>query len=496
MAQQEPKNLPNYQHPDYAAMIEPLSVLMDVYNNLEGVKANYLIKEMREPAQAFQARVNRATFTNKLRPIVESNAGLLTAFELTDTPANIEATKTNVDEKGADCKAFFQEADAMALRDGHCYVLCDYPPNSGDIVTEADRLQSNRRPYLVLIDRRNVINWRTRFENGKLVIDQVTIQMQVETADGNFGVTTKTQYHQLIRTQQPEGWRVEHKIWEIRSVNDEQVGVVVGQSMTTLAEIPLICYPYTAKPFNSEIPPFLKVARLNIKLFRNESNLEEIQYRVNCPTVYRVHPTPEVPAGLPPIIFGGNYVIEVPQGGSVGVLELTGAGIEKLQQSIDKTSTEIENEGLGFLAGGRVQRTATEAFLSSSQVQASLSGMARHKASAIERIFQIWCKYTGEEPTLKVNMDSTLLELPMDAATLTALLQTEQAGNLSQETFLNLLVQGKMLPPGFDVRGEIDRIDQERQKQMAAQQPSIEHVMGMMPAQQPIATGEQNNAVG
>jgi hypothetical protein len=490
MAQQEPKNLPNYQHPDYAAMAEPLKVLLDVYNNLEGEKQTYLIKESREPDQAFQQRVRRSTFSNKLRPIVESNAGLLTAFELNEAPATIDAAQSNIDQKGADTKAFFQEADTLALRDNYCYVMVDYPPNSGDIITEADRLQSNRRPYLVLIDRRNVLNWRTHFENGELIIDQATIQMQVEQPDGNFGVSTKTQYHQLIRAQTPEGWRVEHKIWEIKAGdNGEQIAVMTDRSLTTLEEIPLVCYPYTFKPFNSDIPPFLKAARLNIKLFRQESNLDEIQYRVNVPTVWRKHPTVEVPANLPPVTFGANWIIEIPHDGDVGVLEISGSGIEALQHSIERLSEEIENEGLGFLAGGRVQRTATEAFLSSSQVQASLSGMARHKQSAIERIFQIWCEYTGEESTLTAKMDANLLDFAIDGQEMGVLLQYWVQGVISHETLLELMVSGKQLPPGFDVRAEIKKVEAERARQMAAQQPAMEQLLGL-------GQGEQNNDVG
>lgn len=468
--QQDPQNLPNYKHPSYIAIAPNLKLLWDVWNDLEGVKATYLHKAQKEPDAAYNNRVAQAVFNNRLRPTIESNVGLLTAFELTNLPATIEAAKENLDNQGTDYKAFFQEADTLALRDRHCYIMVDYPETQSEGLTLADQLQSRQSPYLKLIDRRCLLNWRSHSEAGRTIIDQVVIEMVSEVATGVFGTTNKTQYHQLKRG---EDSRVEHVIWEIRIDKNQEVAVEVGRSLTSLTEIPIVCYPFTGKPFNTDIPPFLRLATLNLKLFRKESNLDEIEYRVNCPTVFRKHPTIEIPANLPPVTFGSSWVLEIPNGGDVGVLEIAGSGIAALQASIASLKLDIEAEGSGFLSGARVQRTATEAYLDSAQIQASLSGLARNKASAIQRVFDFWCSYTNEENTVQVEMDQNLLEPPLDASELGALLNMWQGGAIDHQTYLDLLKMGHQLPSTINVQEILERVKAETEQQTQAQIPDL-----------------------
>lgn len=483
----EPQNLPNYHHPDYDRLAPILKLLLDVYNDLDGCKADYLPKEQKEPQPAYQQRVDRAVFNNRLRGTIESNAGLLTAFELTDMPLSVDASAENIDNRGSNYKAFFQDADILALRDGHCYILIDYPPSTGGIETLADQMQSKRKPYLTLIDRRNLLNWRYHHEYGKVVIDSVVFEMTEELPDGDFGIKTQKLYHQLKRTEAV----VEHIVWEITDEkNGEQSARKRSTAKLTQTEIPIVCYPYTAKPFCTDNPLFLKLSQLNVKLFRKESSLDEIQHRVNCPTVYRIHPTMDIPSDLPPITFGGNWVIEIPFGGQVGVLEIAGTGIAALQTSIELLKEEIEAEGQAFLSGSRVERTATEAFLSSAQIQASLAGVARDKASAIIRCFDFWCAYTGEENTVQVSMDHSLLEQPLDAQEMGALLGYWQGGVISHKTLLELLKMGKALPPDFNVDDELQQVEEEKaaaaEAAMAAMQPTMDQLLSPQMSEQEI----------
>lgn len=470
----DPKELPNYKHPDYQLMERSLLVLLDVYNDLEpDKKSAYLPKEDKEPPNAYGQRVARAVFNNRLRPTIEGNAGLLSEFEVASMPVSVEQSQDNIDNMGSDIKSFFFQADLMALRDGYCYVLADHPPASGEVQTLADQMQSTARPYLVLIDRRNLFNWRCHIEAGRMVVDHVTIQFSQEVSDGSFGVKTEIRYHQLLRT----GKGVEHIIWKIADSGPEVKAIVESRNLTQLQEIPIVCYPYTQKAFTTDVPPFLKLSNLNLRLFRKESELDEIQRRVNCPTVWRRHPGDVQPP--PPIIFGPSYTIEIPAGGEVGVLEISGSGIDRLQASIAELKQDIDNEGLAFLSGSNIQRTATDAVLSSTQIQASLSGTMRNKASAIVRIFDYWCKYTGEANTTQVAYDHSLLELPLDAGEMNTLMQLWQAGAISHETLLELLRMGRQLPDDFSVEQELVRIQQERVEQMQTVQPSMESLLAM-----------------
>lgn len=466
-------SLPSYKHPNYESSENWLRILLDCFDNLEGRKSDYLPKEAAEPQAVYAQRVAKSVFNNRLRPTIESSAGLLTEFELANQPVSVAASEGDIDRQGSDIKSFFLQSDVMALRDGYCYVLVDYPPASGAIQTLADQLQSSARPYLVLIDRRNVLNWRYHVEAGKMVIDHITIEFSTEIPDGLFGVKTQVRYHQLVRND----LGVEHIIWRIDEDQPQIKAVVESRNQTTLREIPIVCYPYSSKPFNSDIPPFLKLANLNIKLFRKESCLDEILHRVNVPTVWRKHPG-DVPQNLPPVTLGGSWVLEIPEGGDVGVLEIAGTGVAALQVDIETLKKDIDAEGLAFLAGSTVQKTATESFLSSSQIQASLSGMMRNKASAIVKIFDYWCQYTGETNSIEVTYDHSLLEMPLDAQEMDVLLKLWQASALSHQTLLELLKMGRQLSPDTDIEQELERVEAERSRESQTILPSLDEVLG------------------
>lgn len=489
--QQNTQDLPNFKHPNYSAIAPTLQTLWDVWNDLDGVKNRYLTKAQKEPDAAYQQRTKQAVFNNRLRPTIESNVGLLTAFELGSLPATIEAAKDNLDNQGSDFKTFFQEADTLALRDRHCYILVDYPSMQTESVTLADQLQGGRNPYLKLIDRRCLLNWRSHSEDGKTIIDQVVIEMVSESPEGEFGVKATTQYHQLKRSVDNGLPQVEHIVWEIRQDKGKESAVQVERSLTSLSEIPIVCYPFTGKPFNNDVPPFLRLATLNLKLFRKESNLDEIEYRVNCPTVFRKHPTVDVPKSLPPVVFGSSWVLEIPHGGDVGVLEIAGSGIAALQNSINALKLDIEAEGSGFLSGARVQRTATEAYLDSAQIQASLSGMARNKASAIQRIFDYWCGYTNETNTVTVSMDQSLLEPPLDASEMGVLMNMWKGGAIDHETYLDLLKMGHQLPSTIKTQDILDRLKAEFAAQ-AQPQPSAPGLMSKFAEPSPDLQGDLN----
>lgn len=465
-------DLPSYRHPSYRQIEPALTVLKDTYENLEGKKSEYLTKQEKEHDRVYRDRVDRAEFDNKIRPIIDSSAGLLSAFEVANLPPSVEAAKDDIDGQGTDLKSKFLEADTLGVRDNKTYVFIDYPPvEEGQ--TLADQMLSGRRPYINLIDRRRVYNWRYHYEEGRLVIDRIVFSTQVEKPDGKFGVKSVDVFHQFDRVRRSDEngnpiFQVLHETWEV--VNNGETEEINSTSKQTidLDEIPIVSYPECSKPFDMSPPRFLKAARMNIKLFRKESALDEIEYRVNAPTVWRQWPG-DVPDDPPPIIFGPSWIIEVPQGGAIGILELNGGGVTHLQTTIAGLREAIEAEGVGFLTGGAQQeRTATEAVLTSAQMQATLQAYARHKAAAIKKIFDLWCKYTGEQNTIEVNMDSNLLEMPLDSAEMGILIDAWTKGAIDHETLLKLLKTGKQLPPDTDIDEILQRAQEERAQQIEA----------------------------
>lgn len=471
MPVQNPADLPSYRHPTLERLAPALTLLMDAYEGLYGIKANYLPKAQKEPQPAYDRRVERAVFNNKLRPMIDSNAGLLTAFDVSGMPPTLEAAEHDVDMQGASLKSFVYAANVLGLRDRCCYILTMQQPTNGER-TQADEIESPRRPYWKIIDRRNVLNWSVSYDGGKPIIERVTIRMYEAVTDGQFGTKTEPRYHVLSRI---EGG-IQHQVLAINDKGD----VTDAEPAQTIPidHIPLVAYPDPGNPFPGAIPEFYKAATLNIKLFREEATLANIQYRVNAPTFWRRSSLPIQPAegqpGRPPFIAGENYVIELLSADGVngpdevGVLEIDGSGIAALMKSVEETKADIEAESLGFLSGSAIQRTATEAYLSGAQMSASLNGKARQMSAALTRMVEDWCMFSGEDPSgFEIQMDHSLLEQPLDAQEMGQLLNLWQADAIDHRTLLELLRMGRQLPPSADIDEIIERVEAQRIRQTA-----------------------------
>ncbi|MEL7503165.1 MAG: DUF4055 domain-containing protein [Cyanobacteria bacterium J06554_6] len=463
---QNPANLPSYEHPDYVQMKPALQLLLDSYEGLFGRKAEYLPKAQKEPEKAYERRVERSVFNNKLRPIVDSNAGLLTAFDVSGMPPSLEQAEDNVDMQGTGFKSFVYNANILGLRDRSCFILTMQEPGE-EGRTLADDLQNPRRPYWKLIDRRNVLNWRVRYQGGQPILEQVTVLLYEDVDDGLYGYKAEPRYHRLKKVA--DGVEV-----AIFTINEKgEVDQAEPPRTVPIERIPLRSYPDATDPFSTAMPSFLKAAELNIKLFRQESSLDNIQYRVNAPTFWR-RSSMEM-KDRPPFIAGENYVIELMSGDGtaesddVGVLEINGAGIAAMQQSIAETKSDIDAEQMGFVSGAAVERTATEAYLSGAQVAASLNGKARQMSAALKGIVEDWCLFTSENPSqFAVEMDHSVLEQPLDAAEMSTLLGLWQAGAIDHRTLLELLRMGRQLPPSADIDEILQRVEDEAARQMAA----------------------------
>ena len=470
----KPHDLPNYQRPELARLLPALKVLEDCYAGLYGKKEDYLLRNGQEPPWAYQNRVERATFNNKLKPIVDSCAGLLTAFTIAELPESLEAAQDDIDLSGASLSQFLQQCDRLSLRDGYCFVLVGWHGTNDGDRTAADDITNPQRPYLKCIPRQSVINWRHRQVEGLSVLTQVTIAMQSEQEQGEFGCASVTQYHVLSLA---EGG-VRHRAWEIDRKGEP---VLASESMSDNQAIPLICYPCSEDAFNCDTPPLHKLAELNIKLFRKESILDEIEYRVNAPTVVRYWPD-EVPQSPGAVVVGATSVIEVPnasRGSKVEILEIQGGGMAQLQASIDKLKNDIEAEGMNFLSGtNAVERTATEAFLSTAQIKAILDGYMSAKLSAVERIVALWCGWTGEEFVTEFSADANLLEQPLTAQDIQAWLGLYNSRVLSLQTLLEIVTSGLGDRIGHSIEEEIERIKDEFGVESQPPPTSIEDTSG------------------
>ncbi|MBD3882169.1 DUF4055 domain-containing protein [Phormidium tenue FACHB-886] len=454
------KTLPSFVKPALLDVLDDLQLVWDVWHSLKGCKAEYLPQEEREPPKAYTNRLKRTRFDNRYTPAIKGYAGLLTQFALLeDTAETIASNIENIDQQGNSLKAFLLQADEMVLRDGGCGILVEFPIDPTDetgeplIQSAADEQEFGLRPYVVLIDRRNILNWDVSYIQGIPVINRVTIAETVEVPDGEFGCTMRTRY----RVLRPGSYQV----WELQLVQGQWIKYLVDEGVTNLDRVPLIWYSLSKGELFKGSLPFQDVAELNIEHFQKRSENNEVLRKCNLPVPVRkgYQRSPEEIKSGAKLTIGPNSLVDVPVDGDFYFAEPTGNAIASTQANITALEEAIDRLSLAFLTGGEAQKTATEVIIDSAQCQSSLQSMAERKASAVQQVFEFWTQYTGEEAIGGIAVDAKVLKLPSSAQDVQVILDA-MGLKISNKLGLQMLLERGWLPEETDLEEELQLIEE------------------------------------
>jgi hypothetical protein len=201
-------HLPCYQNPEYLAAADDLDLVADVWGGLRGKLPKYLVKEVGEKPQSYRGRLSRVRFDNRFTPTIKGQCGILSKFAFREDAAeSIVLAQEDVDLRGNDLTTFLNSADEAVLRDGGVAILTEYPEADPTIQSAADFNASNRRPYLVLVDRRDILNWTIIQQYGASVLSRVTVRRRVRIPDQDFGEKIVTVYR-VMTPGYYEDWEV------------------------------------------------------------------------------------------------------------------------------------------------------------------------------------------------------------------------------------------------------------------------------------------------
>lgn len=466
-------NLPSFLEAEYLETQPDLQLVWDCWNDLKDRQKSYLPQEDSEPARAYNNRVGRTRFDNRYEPAIKGHAGLLSDFTLNqDVAPSLEAAKENIDQQGNDIITFFTQLDEIVLRDGGAAILVEHPPKPVDeegnslIQSAADQQEYGLRPYLVAIDRRNILNWDVVVINGKPRINRVTIRETHKVSEGAFGSKQTVRY----RVLRPGRYDVYEIVQGQGKWSVQRIAELSGT--TDLEVVPLVWYSVTAtdKVFEAKVP-FLNLAGLNIEHFQKRSSLNEVLHKCNMPVPVRQGYVTKQASDkpMPKLVIGPNSVVDVPVDGKFYFAEPTGNAIAATQGDILKLEGSMDRVSLAFLTGGEAAKTATEVVMDSSQTQCTLKGMARRKESVVQQIFALWVKYTGEQEGGGIKVNESVLQAPANPQEVQTILDS-MGVRISNRLGLMMLLQRKWLPPNTDIEVElnqIDGIDQQRQEGLA-----------------------------
>ena len=460
--------LVSYHRPELVKILKELEVAHDCWLGLNGsgmedesLKQKYLHKEPGEPPAAYKERVHRSTYVPIYRDAIRGYAGLLGRFEMIDVPPSMEENQDNIDLHGSSIQSFLGRCDEKVLRDGGVYIMVDMLPSDGS-ESFIDQQRDGRSPYLLQIDRADVINWQVEYVKGRQRVTQATVrQYRPVRIPGTFGSKVEPIYHVL------EPGKVTS--YTIQKGEKGWVNVKEEEIATSVPFVPLVWYGATSTNFAVSEMPMQGLATMSLQHFQMRSDLIELLHKCAMPVPVRKGAVAGANGQMPPLVLGPNTAVDLDTEGDFKFAEPTGQSLLQHQQEIKHIEQLMDRSSLNFLYGSAI-KTATEASLRSSQVAAQVAGMIRTKVSAFNTVMRLWALFAGEQssitPESGIAMNDSLINKPIDPSGIAQLVNLHRERLLSKRTILEELRRGGILDPDVRIDAELERIEEENAAEM------------------------------
>jgi hypothetical protein len=461
-------DLPCYFHPEYKARLSTWRFMFDVFEGrsawfdagegkiTDKKKAQtYLPRENKESEEHYLARIKRSPYRNFLAPVIEDFEGLLTDWKWSgEILSSIAQSQDDCDLKGHDWITAISQADRLTLRDGACGLMVDFPMADPNILTRQDELVAPpRRPYLSVIDIQHVVNWSVCMEYGKPVIDMLVLRTPITIKDGKFGTKSVTSY----RVFEKQGTLVTYEDYVIKKKKDIWVAIQICDTQAlSISVIPFVYYSITNGDFFEAWPAFQEIAENTVHHYQINSEHRALLHGLNMPVPVRkgLLIAGMQDQNLPSVTLGPSSLIDVPVDGDFYFAEPTGNSAAANMEFSRSIENAAEKRSLEFLGIDQAHITATQVRRESGSLEASLGKLARQKESALQQVAMLWQMWTGESGELTCTVNKSILVEALDPQTIQALSALNAASQLSLQTLLLMLQQGKVIPASINLDDE------------------------------------------
>lgn len=411
----------NQPSPEAASMLGQRQIIDDLLGGTLAMRAageRYLPKRPLEDEQDYKARLLGSTLLPAFAETIKRMVGRVFADEVmvnSDVPKwIIDEVIPDVDLQGRNLHVFAREWFTQALCYGLSHCLVESPRADG-VRTRADQSAAGLRPYLIRINPRRIIGWKT--VDGELV--QVRILFDRMTDDGEFGQRT---------VQQVRVYEI-GRVRTFEQFSKDGAHTLVDDVETGLDRIPLVTLYTLRTGMLTAKPPLLELAFLNAKHWRMQSGNDALIDTASVPilSITGVQEGDDV-------VIGAKHAVRLPQGASMSYVEHTGAAIGAGQKSLTDLIDDMRRAGAKMLQPANAKKTATEAREDAASDNSELGGMATQLQDTLNELLDVIAAYRGDAEGGSVQVRPNLDPDPTPADTLTSLVNLRNAGALSDET--------------------------------------------------------------
>lgn len=478
---------PDIPHPAYARMQPRWNKCRALMGGTEAIRAggtDFLPQMPNESTESYDYRSQLVALFNGFARTVKACAGLINQKEPVlgaDMPAKLVAMWENADRSGTHGSVMTSQLTLSGMVDGFGGIFVDYPraddPNidrsaasaaavPGAQLSVDDVARIGFGPYFIRYRADDVIKAIYQIVSGVKTLVLLVLREASDVRVGPFGIETLFRY----RVYTNEKGVIRYELWERLARVSMPNKVQDPQVMRNVKAIPWS--PFVAGDVvdqNETRPPLNDLADLNLEHHAIKTNIRYLEDRALVPTLVRIGAARDPETGdYPPIQIGPTNAIEVPlsEAGTISGQPIYWMSpdvtvLDPSNKSLANVEQQMGASGLAFLNPEfRRAETAEAKRIDASAQNASLISVARALQDCLETAFQFAGQYINEAAG-SVTINTDFEEVVMDPTMIAQLVAARQGGNLSLETFLQLLEKGKVLEDGFDVDAEVKRITTE-----------------------------------
>ncbi|MBY6259125.1 DUF4055 domain-containing protein [Phytobacter diazotrophicus] len=391
---------------DYGNMVQAWDIndaLMGGTLYMRQLGEAYMPRWPKEDKEDYIKRLEVSTLLPAYEETINQNVGRVFAEPVQlgeKVPDRLREYAKDIDMEGTRLDVWAQSFFALAMQYGLSHALVDYPRVDAEQVrTKADEKATGARPYVTMLNPRQVIGWKSKMVGGKVVLTALRIKEVVIEDGDDFGQKKVEQ----IRYLTPGKVQIYRKAtgadgqanW---SIHDEWI--------TSRQDITLVTLYTKRTGFMCGSPPLLNMALLNIKHWQSQSEQDNILHVARVPllTVFGLEEGEE-------LVIGSSSATKFTDRQKQGLeyVEHTGSSISAGKESLADLVEQMRQAGAKLL---RTDNTSTKSVDQTSeekmQEQSPLYTMATSLEDALDNILQIMAEYIGESEGGSVDVRTEL----------------------------------------------------------------------------------------
>lgn len=391
---------------DYGNMVEAWDIndaLMGGTLYMRQLGETFLPRWPKEGKEDYKKRLAVATLLPAYEETINQNVGRVFAepIQLSENvPDQLREFAKNVDLEGSRLDVWAQAFFSLAMQYGLSHALVDYPRiDAEQVKTKADEKATGARPYVTMLNPRQVIGWKSTMVGGKVVLTELRIK-EVVVEDGDDFGQTKVEQIRLLTPGQVQIYR------KATGENAQANWALHEQWQTSRQDITLVTLYTKRTGFMCGSPPLLNMALLNVKHWQSQSEQDNILHVARVPllTVFGLEEGQE-------LVIGSSSATQFSDRQKQGLeyVEHTGTSISAGKESLTDLVEQMRQAGAKLL---RTDNTSTKSVDQTSeekmQEQSPLYTMATSLEDAIDNILQIMAEYIGESEGGNVDVRTEL----------------------------------------------------------------------------------------